>query len=97
MINVRRAILRGTQEAARLHRVRDERESLGDSTIGGDVTRAVTARSSGRHSGHLTLQEKRPWMQNGQALSEFTLTFDLNGPEEEGWSQAERRHWLEVA
>jgi Zn-dependent peptidase ImmA (M78 family)/predicted secreted protein len=77
--------------------VRDERESIKDGTIGGEVIRAVTARSSGRHSGRLTLQEKRPWIRTGQPLSEFTLAFDMSGPEEEGLSQAERRHWLEVA
>ena len=77
--------------------VRDEREAPDNETIGGIVTRSVTARSAKRHSGQLILQEKRPWLQAEQPLSEFTLTFDLNGPEEEGLSKVERRLWLEAA
>jgi Zn-dependent peptidase ImmA (M78 family) len=77
--------------------VRDEYDAPDDETIGGIITRTVTAYSSERHSGQFILQETRPWLESGQPLSEFTLSFDLNGPEEEGLSQAERRHWLEAA
>ena len=77
--------------------VRDAYEAPNHETIGGSVTRTVTAHSSVRHSGRLVLQEARPWLESGQPLAEFTLSFDLNGPEEEGLSQAERRHWLEAA
>ena len=77
--------------------VRDEYEAPKNETIGGMVTRTVTAYSSDRHSGQFILQETRPWLENGEALAEFTLSFDLNGPEEEGLSRAERRHWLEAA
>jgi predicted secreted protein len=77
--------------------VRDEYEAPDNKTIGGVVTRTVTAHSSDRHSGELNLQEARPWLGADQPLAEFTLTFDLSGPEEEGLSQAERRSWLEAA
>jgi Zn-dependent peptidase ImmA (M78 family) len=77
--------------------LRDEREAPNNTAIGGVITRTVTAQSSARHSGHLVLREARPWLRNGQPLSEFSLTFDLYGPEEEGWSHAERRRLLEVA
>jgi Zn-dependent peptidase ImmA (M78 family)/predicted secreted protein len=77
--------------------IRDEYEAPNNETIGGIVTRTVTTRSADRYSGQLTLQETRPWLESGQPLSEFTLSFDLNGPEEEGWSQAERRYRLEAA
>jgi Zn-dependent peptidase ImmA (M78 family)/predicted secreted protein len=77
--------------------VRDEYEAPAHEAIGGIVTRTVTARSSDRHRGQFTLQEARPWLESGQPLAEFTLSFDLHGPEEEGLSQAERRYWLEAA
>src|SRR5215831_9837488 len=77
--------------------VHDAYEAPDNETIGGIVTRTVTAHSSDPHSGQFILQETRPWLETGQALSEFTLSFDLNGPEEEGLSRAERRHWLEAA
>jgi predicted secreted protein len=77
--------------------VRDEYETSDNETIGGIVTRTVTIHSSERHSGQVLLQEARPWLASRQPLSEFALSFDLNGPEEEGFSQAERRHWLEAA
>lgn len=72
--------------------VRDEYEAPDNKTVGGVVTRTVTVHSSDRHSGQLSLQEARPWLRSDQPLAEFTLTFDLNGPEEEGLSQAERRY-----
>jgi len=77
--------------------VRDEYEAPENETIGGIVTRAVTAHSSDRHSGQFLLKETRPWLDNEPALAEFTLSFDLNGPEVEGLSRAERRYWLEAA
>ncbi len=75
--------------------VRDEREAAGE-TIGGAVTRCVTARSENRRSGKLTFHQRRPWLRRERPLSELTLAYDLYGPEEEGWSQAERRR-LEAA
>ena len=71
--------------------VRDEREAPAGETIGGAVTRCVTARSEERKSGKLTFRQRRPWLSRERPLSELTLAFDLYGPEEEGWSQAERR------
>ncbi|MBK8210330.1 MAG: ImmA/IrrE family metallo-endopeptidase [Rhodospirillales bacterium] len=71
--------------------VRDEREAPAGETIGGAVTRCVTARSEERKSGKLTFRQRRPWLNRERPLSELTLAFDLYGPEEEGWSQAERR------
>lgn len=76
--------------------VRDEREAPQGETVGGPITRCITARSESRKSGTLTFRQRRPWLREGQPLSELTLAFDLYGPEEEGWSQAERRQ-LEAA
>lgn len=77
--------------------VRDERERSVRDTVGGHVTRWITARSSGRQRGKLALTERRPWLPSSEPLAAFAVQYDLTGPEEEGWSQAERRHLLEAA
>lgn len=77
--------------------VRDERESAPTETIGGHVTRSVTAFPDGWHQGRLAVAERRPWDSSSPPLTEYSVQFDLNGPEIEGLSQAERRHLLEAA
>jgi hypothetical protein len=44
----------------------------------------------------MSLNERRPW-QPAAAHANFTIDFDLTGPEQEGLSRAERRHLLEAA
>jgi predicted secreted protein len=77
--------------------VRDEREGEGGDAVGGHVTRSITAQSEGQQHGRMVLAERRPWMPDGDALEEFTVRYDLVGPEIEGMSQAERRLLLEAA
>lgn len=77
--------------------VRDEREGPDGETIGGNVIRSITARSEMQQLGRIALAERRPWLADGQTLTAFTLFYDLNGPEDEGLSQAERRRLVEAA
>ena len=77
--------------------VRDERETSENELIGSDVMRSITTRASGHQKGEMILAERRPWQKEGKPLSKFTVQYDLLGPEEEGWSQAERRRVLEAA
>ncbi len=77
--------------------VRDEREGPAGDAIGGPVTRSITARSEGPQRGRLSLAERRPWAEDGEPFSAFSVHYDLNGPEVEGLSQVERRHVLEAA
>lgn len=77
--------------------VRDEREGEEDNTVGGHVTRSITTLSEAQQHGRMVLAERRPWMPNGEALEEFSIRYDLTGPENEGMSQAERRLLLEAA
>lgn len=76
--------------------VRDERESSLEETIGSHVTRSVTALSRDRQRGELLLSERRPW-QAAVPINTFSIQYDLTGPEQEGYSQAERQRLLEVA
>jgi predicted secreted protein len=77
--------------------IRDEREGPAGETIGGPVTRSITARSQGPQEGRLALAERRPWTPDGEPLTAFCVHYDLNGPEGEGLSQAERRKLAEAA
>ena len=77
--------------------VRDEREGPEAETIGGDVIRSVIAQSAIRQQGDLALAQRRPWLPESAPLTEFGLHYDLSGPEQEGFSQAERRQLLEAA
>lgn len=71
--------------------VRDERTRKTDETVGGPVKRSIVARSMRRQRGEMALVEQRPWQKVGKSLAHFRFSYDLTGPEEEGWSQAERR------
>ena len=77
--------------------VRDEREVPESEAVGGLTTRRIIAQSSGRQRGKMVLLERRPWLADGQPLAAFSVHYNLNGPEEEGWSQAERRQLVEAA
>lgn len=65
-------------------------------TVGGHVTRRLTAQSQCKQAGELTLAERRPW-QAASPLATFVVRYDLAGAESEGWSRAERRYRLEAA
>lgn len=75
--------------------VRDDIDSPDTDTVGGPVTRRVTASSPEPHRGTITVAECRPWAP-APPLSKFRIDFDLTGPEEEGLSRAERRSILEA-
>ena len=77
--------------------IRDERESPDGETVGGPVTRSITARSQGPQEGRLALAERRPWTPDSEPLTAFSVHYDLSGPEGEGLSQAERRQLVEAA
>jgi predicted secreted protein len=77
--------------------VRDEREGPDGETIGGHVTRSITALSEGQQHGRMALAERRPWAADDAPLAAFSVHYDLTGPEDEGYSHAERRRLLEAA
>lgn len=76
--------------------VRDEHEPIDLEGIGGHPTRRLTVESRDRQVGELQLLECRPW-QPTKAINTFAFAYDLNGPEAEGYSRAERRQLLEAA
>lgn len=67
----------------------DGREDDANETIGGVLTRRVTARSDAGVFGEVVLQERRPWMPQ-QPLHELHLHYDLRGPEEPGMWELRR-------
>jgi len=77
--------------------VADDREDDEIETVGGALTRRVTARSEDRAQGHLVLQERRPWLPQKPPLHELHLHYDLRGPEEPGLWEPEQRRVLEAA
>lgn len=76
--------------------VRDEHEAVDAEGVGSHPMRLVTVESRDRQLGELQLVEHRPW-QPAKAINTFAFTYDLNGPELEGYSRAERRQLLEAA
>jgi hypothetical protein len=71
--------------------VKDEREPFKEGTIGGAVTRRVLAQSEERSEGKIILKEARPWLA-GKAIQEFSLRYDLRGPETPGlWEPVRNR------
>jgi Zn-dependent peptidase ImmA (M78 family) len=70
---------------------REDNES--PDSIGGLVTRRITARSRRQQSGQLMLAELRPWAPTSP-LATFDIRYDLTGAETEGFSRVERRHRL---
>lgn len=77
--------------------VADDREDDAFETVGGALTRRVTARSEDRAAGSLVLQERRPWLPQKPPLHEFHLEYDLRGPEQPGLWEPEQRRMLQVA
>jgi len=76
--------------------VRDVRESDDPEGIGNPVVRRVTAAPQDGPRGRIELSESRPW-QTGAPIAGLAVDFDLTGPEELGYSRAERRQMLEAA
>jgi len=76
--------------------VRDELVAIDGDGVGGPVIRRVTAAPHEAHRGEMSLDERRPWDPE-PPLSTLHVEFDLTGPEEEGFSRAERRSLLEAA
>jgi Zn-dependent peptidase ImmA (M78 family) len=76
--------------------VRDERESIDGEGVGAPVIRRVTAEPPEPYRGHLVVDERRPW-EPDEPIASLKVDFDLTGPEEAGFSRAERRGLLEAA
>jgi predicted secreted protein len=76
--------------------VNDDREEDNAETIGGVLTRKVTARSEDRVQGQVLLQEARPWMTDAP-LHEILLRYDLRGPESPGMWEPELIKMLQAA
>lgn len=76
--------------------VRDGRDSIDTEGVGSPVIRHVTAKVEEAQRGQVSIDESRPW-ETDEPLTRLTLDYDLTGPEEEGYSRAERRHQLEAA
>jgi Zn-dependent peptidase ImmA (M78 family)/predicted secreted protein len=76
--------------------VRDTRELTDPDGIGGPVMRRVTAQPQEGPRARVEIQEMRPW-QPQAPIASLSLQVDLTGPEELGYSRAERRQMLEAA
>jgi Zn-dependent peptidase ImmA (M78 family) len=76
--------------------IRDDTESLDREGIGNAIMRSVIAALQDGRRGELLLAEARPW-QPQERINELKLNYDFTGPEEEGFSRAERRQLLEAA
>lgn len=76
--------------------VGDDCESTDHDGVGNATTRSVTAALEEAKEGRLSLSETRPW-QPDPPLSQLVLRYDFTGPEEEGYSHAERRYRLAAA
>jgi len=76
--------------------VADGQEAENSELVGGLLTRKVTARSSHRVQGEVTLSETRPWMPQ-KPLHELHFQYDLRGPEEPGMWEPELQRVLQAA
>ncbi len=76
--------------------VEDDREDDDPDTIGGVLTRTVTARSEDRVQGEVVLQEARPWATD-MPLHQLLLRYDLRGPESPGMWEPELMRVLQAA
>ncbi|HMA73106.1 MAG TPA: protease inhibitor I42 family protein [Xanthobacteraceae bacterium] len=74
----------------------DDQEAEEAGRVGGVLTRRVTARSSQRTQGEVTLQETRPWLPH-KPLHRFRLQYDLRGPEKPGMWEPDLRRVLQTA
>lgn len=74
--------------------LRDQREVPSpDTSIGGPVTRALTARHSEPARGMFAIELTRPWQQQGAPIASLRVVYDLNG-KEVGMPRAVRRRLL---
>ena len=76
--------------------VADDQEMGGDESVGGQLTRVLTAQSKGRVSSDVTFKEHRPWTPE-KVLQELHLRYELRGPEEPGMWEPERVRGLQAA
>lgn len=76
--------------------LRDSASEENVEQVGGPVVRSVTGGSDGPRKGTIELAERRPW-DTTKPFAELSVEFDFTGPEEEGFSRAERRRVLEEA
>jgi Zn-dependent peptidase ImmA (M78 family) len=76
--------------------VADDQEADDPECVGGILTRKITARSSQRAQGSVTLQEARPWVPH-KPLHELHFRYDLRGPEEPGMWEPDLKRMLQVA
>lgn len=76
--------------------VADDQEVDNSESVGGVITRKVTALSSQRAQGSVTLQESRPWLPH-KPLHELHLEYDLRGPEEPGMWEPDLKRALLAA
>ncbi|MDE2238805.1 MAG: ImmA/IrrE family metallo-endopeptidase [Rhodospirillales bacterium] len=76
--------------------VRDDLQIIDAEGIGGPTIRHVTAAPPDTYRGQLAIDERRPWAPD-PPLTTLTVELDLTGPEQEGFSRAERRRLLEAA
>lgn len=76
--------------------VADEQEGDDEESVGGALTRRVTARSSNRGRGEITLMESRPWLPH-QPLHQLRLLYDLRGPEQKGMWERDLQRVLQAA
>jgi Zn-dependent peptidase ImmA (M78 family)/predicted secreted protein len=76
--------------------VADDQEVDDAECVGGILTRKVTARSSQRVQGSVTLRESRPWLPH-KPLHELHLDYDLRGPEEPGMWEPDLKRVLQAA
>jgi Zn-dependent peptidase ImmA (M78 family) len=76
--------------------IQDDRQTDDHEGIGGPVIRHVMAALEHAHRGHVSLHECRPW-QPSAPIARVAFEYDFTGPEEEGFSRAERRQLLEAA
>lgn len=77
--------------------LRDERHIPPlDKSIGGPVTRELTARVTAPNSGNFALELKRPWERSGPAIASLHVNYDLFG-KEIGMPRAIRRALVKAA
>lgn len=83
-------------KAAGFALVADDQEVDDPESVGGVLTRRVTAQSSHRTQGEITLQESRPWLPQ-KPLHQLHLHYDLRGPEEPGMWEPDLQKVLQAA
>lgn len=83
-------------KAAGFALVADDQEGDDEERVGGQLTRVLTAQSSGRVSRDVTFKEHRPWTPE-KVLQELHLRYELRGPEEPGMWEPERMRGLRAA